>query len=346
MRTWPLMLGLSLLPIAGCNSAVDYKENSGWNTAATYTAADTRIVTQRPHPLFNGRQVICTEPSPDVAKALSTARQLTASGGNGTVSGSLAASAATASAVAELAGRSTALLGLRDGLYRACEAYANGALGDSAYALVLSRYGQIMITLFLGQDAAGAGPAGTGWAHAEGPSLQFPGASMPPKAGAGGAGASAGPAAAKASPQRPALQAAAWLPATPIADDASHPAPATHGTNADSPAKQPTSRQASTASPADAVARMQQAYFDLNKDSLSILLVACVNEADPTRPGAFARQAGSANQVYLNQFLMRPGGVCDQVTQLAVDAAHADLDAARATRRAGAGRAASSARRH
>jgi hypothetical protein len=58
-----------------------------------------------------------------------------------------------------LAGRSTALLGLRDGLYRACEAYANGALGADAYALILSRYGQLMTTLFLGQDVTGA--AGT-----------------------------------------------------------------------------------------------------------------------------------------------------------------------------------------
>jgi hypothetical protein len=58
-----------------------------------------------------------------------------------------------------LAGRSTALLGLRDGLFRACEAYANGVIGADAYALVLSRYGQLMTTLFLGQDVTGA--AGT-----------------------------------------------------------------------------------------------------------------------------------------------------------------------------------------
>jgi hypothetical protein len=55
-----------------------------------------------------------------------------------------------------LAGRSTALLGLRDGLYRAYEAYANGVIGADAYALVLSRYGQLMTTLFLGQDVTGA----------------------------------------------------------------------------------------------------------------------------------------------------------------------------------------------
>ena len=66
------------------------------------------------------------------------------------------------------AGRSTALLGLRDGLYRACEAYANGAIGADAYALVLSRYGQLMTTFFLGQDVTGA--AGTN----AGPTVQSP----------------------------------------------------------------------------------------------------------------------------------------------------------------------------
>jgi hypothetical protein len=103
-----------------------------------------------------GNTIVCTEPSPDVAKALATAAELSAQGGNGPASGSLAASGASAEAVAELAGRSTALLGLRDGLYRACEAYANGVIGQDAYALVLSRYGQLMTTLFLGQDITGA----------------------------------------------------------------------------------------------------------------------------------------------------------------------------------------------
>jgi len=78
------------------------------------------------------------------------------------------AGGASAEAVLALAGRSTALLGLRDGLYRACEAYANGAIGADAYALVLSRYGQLMTTLFLGQDVTGA--AGT----AAGGSVQSP----------------------------------------------------------------------------------------------------------------------------------------------------------------------------
>jgi len=153
------------LPLLGCSILEDevargYAQR-GSLTPATFTTADIRIITQRINPV-TGTQVTCTEPSPDVAKALSTAAQLSASGGNAGTTGNLGAGGASAEAVEALAGRSTALLGLRDGLYRACEAFANGAIGVDAYALVLSRYGQLMTTLFLGQDITSAAGTETG----------------------------------------------------------------------------------------------------------------------------------------------------------------------------------------
>jgi hypothetical protein len=169
--------GFAALLLGGCSILEDdvargYAQ-SGSLTPATFTTADVRMITQRnrqgsPNP------IICTEPSPDVAKALSTAAQLSGSGGNGTATGSLSAGGASAEVALALAGRSTALLGLRDGLFRACEAYANGVIGADAYALVLSRYGQLMTTLFLGQDVTGA--AGT----TAGASVQSPPMSMTP----------------------------------------------------------------------------------------------------------------------------------------------------------------------
>ena len=158
-----VVLGLAASILAGCSILEDevargYAQNYRFSTGAVFTTADIRVISERVHPV-TGRTVICTEPSPDVAKALSAAAQLSAQGGNAGTTGSLAAGGASAETVMALAGRSTALLGLRDGLYRACEAYANGALGADAYALILSRYGQLMTTLFLGQDITGS--AGT-----------------------------------------------------------------------------------------------------------------------------------------------------------------------------------------
>jgi hypothetical protein len=129
---------------------------SGLLAPATFTTADVRMITQRPR---TGEIVVCTEPSPDVAKALSAAAEAIGSAAN---KGSIGLGGASAESVLALAGRSTALLGLRDGLYRACEAYANGAIGSDAYALILSRYGQLMTTVFLAQDVTGAAGTTTG----------------------------------------------------------------------------------------------------------------------------------------------------------------------------------------
>jgi len=150
---------LVALGLAGCDTFEDDAQRTNARTSAftfpaAFTTADARIITERENPITH-QKVVCTEPSPDVAKAISTAFALSGQGGNGSASGGLGASGGSAEAVAELAGRSTALLGLRDGLYRACEAYANGVIGANAYALVLGRYGQLMTTLFLGQDIAG-----------------------------------------------------------------------------------------------------------------------------------------------------------------------------------------------
>jgi hypothetical protein len=153
-------LVLVALALAGCNTFEDDAQRTNTRTSAftfpaAFTTADARIITERQNPITK-QTVVCTEPSPDVAKAIATAFALSgqASGGTGEGSGGLATSAGSSEAVAELAGRSTALLGLRDGLFQACQAYANGVIGANAYALILGRYGQLMTTLFLGQDIA------------------------------------------------------------------------------------------------------------------------------------------------------------------------------------------------
>jgi hypothetical protein len=152
------ILGLVALGLAGCNTFEDdaqraYSRTSAFSFPAAFTTADARIVTERVNPLTH-QTVVCTEPSPDVAKAISTAFGVSGNGSKAGEGVGLAASGASAEAVAELAGRSTALLGLRDGLFQACQAYANGAIGADMYALVVSRYSQLMTTLFLGQDIA------------------------------------------------------------------------------------------------------------------------------------------------------------------------------------------------
>lgn len=122
------------------------------------TEADTRMISLRPNPKGEGKpKILCAEPSPDVAKALSLAMQAEAKVATpGDTSVGAGAGYASSEALMTLAGRTTTVVALRDGLYRACEAYANGIIGRSAYAMILSQYGDLLVTLMLGEAAAGA----------------------------------------------------------------------------------------------------------------------------------------------------------------------------------------------
>jgi hypothetical protein len=364
---WGLLtLSTIALTTAGCtwfqtDASRGFAERGQWdeNEPRVYTTAEIRVISQRKHPQ-TGQNVICTEPTPDVAKALSTATQLSLKAGTKTgASGEAGLSGGSAEAIAELAGRSTALIALRDGLYRACEAYANGTIGSDAYGLVLSRYGQLMTTLFLGEDIRGAAAAAA--APVTSPSL----ITINPSAGSqsknsnssgtnssgtnsnatkpGGNGTPNGGDAANTettNKESGALSSAPGLikvanttdvvdrrgeqpptnGATPVAGDTlqrgASPAPAPalpagapKGSNgappgSNNPKGAPASTEKSTQNPstqgnsstgasgskgglsavaAVALARMNEDYFDLDVNFMHQLVIACINEYDPTR---------------------------------------------------------------
>jgi murein L,D-transpeptidase YcbB/YkuD len=135
------------------------------------TDAGARLVTATP--IINGvdntgrfkpHQVNCAEPSPDVAKAIQAAfssgvsvdvsgQQATTPEMQAKVANAIAAS--RSEALAQLTERLPTIQLLRDGLFRACEAYSNGALSPISYALVLSRYGDTMVTMLGSEMIAG-----------------------------------------------------------------------------------------------------------------------------------------------------------------------------------------------
>jgi hypothetical protein len=130
------------------------------------TSADLRIVNKVGVTGASGGRVrpthiVCAEPSPDIAKAVSESFN---TGGSFGVAGlpsgvspkaAIALAVARAESVAQMTERLATIQLLRDGLYRACEAYANGAISDTAYAVLLSRYDDTMVTMLLGELAAG-----------------------------------------------------------------------------------------------------------------------------------------------------------------------------------------------
>jgi hypothetical protein len=130
------------------------------------TSADVRLVHRAvPQCSGDGRvrpaYITCAEPSPDIAKAVSSSFDF----GSSFVAGGLlsgispeaaaAVSIARAESMAQLTQRLATIQLLRDGLYRACEMYANGALSETTYAMMLGRYDDTMVTMLLGELAAG-----------------------------------------------------------------------------------------------------------------------------------------------------------------------------------------------
>jgi hypothetical protein len=125
------------------------------------TGPALRLVTERDRfiPATNDKlPTLCSEPSPDVAVAFGAS--LAAQGNFSEPSGPTVGanvSAATTEAATALAGRTAGVLALRDGLYAACQSYANGVIGHDAYALILSQYGNLLVALAgTGQSSAPA----------------------------------------------------------------------------------------------------------------------------------------------------------------------------------------------
>ena len=94
------------------------------------------------------RTIYCAEPSPDAFASIS--RTITGSLGRGAAnkefSATLAESLADQASDA-LSARNATIQLLRDGLYRACEGYASGALSEDEYGDITTQYQHIMAAL-------------------------------------------------------------------------------------------------------------------------------------------------------------------------------------------------------
>ena len=162
---WTLVATGMVLVLGGCESPAlrhsIFRTTSFDSGTAVITGAKQRVVTNLPANVKGGQneptRIVCAEPSPDVAQALSTAMTAAASVQvKGQGGGSLSFGKSAAESVAQLGERLGTIQLLRDGLYRACEAYANGAISDITYAVLLSRYDDTMVSMLTAELAAGA----------------------------------------------------------------------------------------------------------------------------------------------------------------------------------------------
>lgn len=148
------LLGAGVL-LAGCGGTA--RSIGMADGEVLITTAEHRAVTRTKR---DDLQVTCTEPSPDVATIASASFNTGLEGKAGALGGlpnpelSFQLAMARSQALAQLGQRLGTIQLLRDGLYRACEAYANGAIDKPIYAQIVSRYDDVMVTLLLAEFVA------------------------------------------------------------------------------------------------------------------------------------------------------------------------------------------------
>ena len=162
---------LSALTLAGCHEHLHnhqsfiYKEVKDDNKTL-FTDAKQRVVLNQARQgpdNRSGARIICAEPRPDVAQAFTQIKSIT-DGGLGeklaSVAGKLFASddktdsgaavqavSAISTSLTKLGERLAVIQLFRDRMYRACEAYNNGALDEASNTLLMARYDKTMATL-------------------------------------------------------------------------------------------------------------------------------------------------------------------------------------------------------
>lgn len=149
--------------LAGCSPNMDVKPVRFGESKGIVSGGNLRLVTERTR--SSPQRIVCSEPSPDYAVAFGSTRAVKLTAPEGATRRNVEAGAITSEYVLEGEGRAEAVLALRDGLYTACQSYANGIIGKDAYAIILSQYGNLLLGL--------VGRAGASVAQASGPHAAF-----------------------------------------------------------------------------------------------------------------------------------------------------------------------------
>ena len=160
MRLASILILLLLLSACASSPSSKVTNFSFGDTNVLATTGNLRLVTERTRTLPDGRpmSIVCTEPSPDYAIAFGQAASADLKASiNNRGSGEGSANYAATEAATQLAGRTAGVLALRDGLYAACQSYANGVIGHDAYAMILSQYGDLLVSLVGGSAGSGGG---------------------------------------------------------------------------------------------------------------------------------------------------------------------------------------------
>ena len=164
---------LSALTLSGCGKNREYHIlHQTDNTTTLITDAQQRVILNQKRLGKDDRRVgsyriICAEPSPDVAQTFTEIKGLSlqlsnalfgknnGSANDNSSANSLEAFSGVTNSLTKLGERLAVIQLFRDRMYRACEAYNNGALDAAGYTLMMARYDKTMATLLTAEIASG-----------------------------------------------------------------------------------------------------------------------------------------------------------------------------------------------
>lgn len=118
-----------LMILSGCASIYDLFR--GERSVGSVIDPGERLVIRSE---IDGQRLICSEPPPDVASSIFRAISASLSGEiKDQAKGEAALSSISNNEIVKLFERSQGIQGLRDGMYRTCEAYINGGIDKATY---------------------------------------------------------------------------------------------------------------------------------------------------------------------------------------------------------------------
>lgn len=142
MRLFIYLFAASFTLCAGCSYIhKPFSIDKGEKTSLSIDARQRTILSAETK---DGRKV-CAEPSPDALVSIAAAGSFQVPIGTEKL---IDAKGKTAESITALGTRTTTVQLLRDSLYRACEAYMNGALNNKEYKMLLVMFDDFVLTLF------------------------------------------------------------------------------------------------------------------------------------------------------------------------------------------------------
>ena len=158
-KKWLLIAGVLIL-VSSCTKpprpigeSFTLDQDGGYLTGAKSRVilAHDPSAASRPGAIYP-RRITCVEPHPDVASTIANSLGV---GISVLAERPASFSESQAEGLAQIAQRTASIQTLQRLMFRACEAYANGAITGTGYSLLLSEVNKTMVTLILAETAGG-----------------------------------------------------------------------------------------------------------------------------------------------------------------------------------------------